>query len=222
MTRRITWTLLVVTCSALAFAQDKPGGGFDPAKAMAEMQKQFLQQFDADRDGKLSPQENMMAQEAMRRQGINMGIAPSGFPGADQFARQFDRDGDGKLNPMEAAAAQNAFQRMRNNGAGPRGGGGGGGGSALPQQPIGPADATADKKSNKVNPLVKRFDKDGDGKLNAEEKAAAQAEFKKEKGKDAKPMEEGKAKEADGKGKDEGKAKDEAKAKEKPAKKADK
>jgi hypothetical protein len=215
MTRRITWTLLVVACSAQAFAQDKPGGGFDQAKAMAEMQRQFLQQFDADRDGKLSPQENMAAQEAMRRNGINMGIAPGGFPGAEQFAKQFDRDGDGKLNPMEAAAAQAAFQRMRNNGSGPRGGGGGGG-SALPQQPTAPSEPPADKKSAKVNPLVKRFDKDGDGKLNAEEKAAAQAEFKKEKGKDGKAKEEGKAKEADGEVKDEGKAK------EKPAKKADK
>jgi hypothetical protein len=202
MTRCITWTLLAVICPVLALAQDKPGGGFDQAKAMAEMQKQFLRQFDADRDGKLSPQENMMAQEAMRRAGVNMGIAPSGFPGADQFAKQFDRDGDGKLNPMEAAAAQAAFQRMRG-GSASRGGGGGGAGSALPQQPVTPGEPAADKKSNKVNPLVKRFDKDGDGKLNAEEKAAAQAEFKKEKGKEAD-------------------AKDEAKPKEKPAKKADK
>jgi hypothetical protein len=215
MNRCIVLALLAVMGPALALAQDKSGGGFDQAKAFAEMQKQFLQQFDADKDGKLSPQENMMAQEAMRRQGINMGIAPGGFPGAEQFARQFDRDGDGKLNPMEAAAAQQAFQRMRNNGGGPRGGGGGGG-SSLPQQPIAPPDSATDKKPAKVNPLVKRFDKDGDGKLNAEEKAAAQAEFKKEKGKDANPMEDGKAKKADAGAKDEGKPK------QKPAKKADK
>jgi Ca2+-binding EF-hand superfamily protein len=214
MNRCVVLALLAVMVPALGTAQDKPGGGFDPAKAMAEMQRQFLQQFDLDRDGKLSPQENRLAQEVMGRQGINMGIAPGGFPGADQFAKQFDRDGDGKLNPMEAAAAQAAFQRMRNNGGGPRGGGGGGG-SALPQQPIAPAEPPADKKSAKVNPLVKRFDKDGDGKLNAEEKAAAQAEFKKEKGKD------GKVKDGDGEVKDEGKAKDEFK-KEKPAKKAEK
>jgi hypothetical protein len=221
MNRCVVLALLALVGPALALAQDKPGGGFDPAKARAEMQRQFLQQFDLDRDGKLSPQENRLAQELMSRQGINMGIAPSGFPGADQFAKQFDRDGDGKLNPMEAAAAQAAFQRMRNNGSGPRGSGGGGG-SALPQQPTAPSEPPADKKSAKVNPLVKRFDKDGDGKLNAEEKAAAQAEFKKEKVKDAKPKDEGKAKEGDGEAKDEGKAKDEVKAKEKPAKKADK
>ena len=212
MTRCLAWTLLAVICPALVLAQEKPGGGFDSAKAMAEMQKQFLQRFDLDRDGRLSPQENMAAQEAMNRQGINLGIAPNGFPGAEQFAKQFDRDGDGKLNPQEAAAAQAAFQRMRNNGNRPRGGGGGD--SIQPQQPIAPADPAADKKSNKVNPLVKRFDRDGDGKLNAEEKAAAQAEFKKEKGQDAQPKDEGKPKKAG--------AKDEAKPQEKPAKKAEK
>jgi hypothetical protein len=164
----------------------------------------------------------MMAQEAMRRQGLNMGIAPAGFPGAEQFARQFDRDGDGKLNPLEAAAAQRAFQQMRNSGVGPRGAGGGGGSSV--QQPTAPVAPPADGKPAKVSPLVKRFDKDGDGKLNAEEKAALQADAKKDKGKDAQPKkaqpkDEGKDKNADGGAKGEGKAKDQ---KDKPAKKADK
>jgi len=216
MNRFIVSALLTVSGSGAIVAQDKPGG-FDQAKAMAEMQKQFLQQFDVDRDGKLSAQENMMAQEAMRRQGINMGIAPGGFPGADQFAKQFDRDGDGKLNVLEAAAAQRAFQQMRNNGVGPRGAGGGGGSSV--QQPSTPAIPPTDTKPAKVSPLVKRFDKDGDGKLNAEEKAALQADAKKDKGKEAQAKEEGKAKAADADTKDDVKAKD---IKGKPAKKADK
>jgi hypothetical protein len=183
--------LVVAVCwSAESFGQDKAGppadkqGAFDQAKAMAEMQKQFMQQFDVDKDGKLNAQENMMAQEAMRRQGINMGIAPSGFPGADQFSAQFDRDGDGKLNAMEAAMAQQAFQRMRRGGngtGGPQVGGGGGSSLAPPLAPVAPA---GDGKPAKVNPLVKRFDKDGDGKLNDAEKAAAQAELKKDKSKE--------------------------------------
>jgi hypothetical protein len=167
------------------------------------MQQQMLSQFDVDKNGVLSDQEKMMAQEAMRRQGVTMPMAPGGFPGADQFNKQFDRDGDGKLNPQEAMAAQAAFQRMRGNGSGMRGGlnnGGGGGAGASgvnPQQPIAPPNA-GDGKASKVSPLVKRFDKDGDGKLNADEKAAAQAELKKDKGKekdakakdkDAKPKE---------------------------------
>jgi hypothetical protein len=124
----------------------------------------------------------------MRQQGWKMGIAPGGFPGADQFNKQFDRDGDGKLSPMEAMMAQQAFQRMRGNvgRGGIRGGGSIGSGAPPPVAPIAPAN---DAKSGKVPPLIKRFDKDGDGKLNAEEKAAAQAELKKDKAKDkdAKP-----------------------------------
>ncbi len=195
--RHVT-ALFVLVCaivSVAAHAQDKgPQPGFEQKKAFEQMQQQMLMQFDADRDGKLSDQEKMAAQEAMRRQGVNMGIPPGGFPGAEQFAKQFDRDGDGKLNQQEAMMAQQAFQRMRNNGSGMRGGlpnGGGGGASGeVPQQPsllANPGDA----KPTKVSPLIKRFDKDGDGKLNADEKAAAQAELKKDKSKekDAKPKE---------------------------------
>jgi hypothetical protein len=194
--RHVT-ALFVLSCaivSASAHAQDKgPPPGFDQKKAFEQMQQQMLMQFDANRDGKLSDQEKMAAQEAMRRQGVNMGIPPEGFPGAEQFAKQFDRDGDGKLNQQEAMMAQQAFQRMRNNNGGMRGalpnGGGGGGSGAMPQQPIVPP--VGEGKPAKVTPLIKRFDKDGDGKLNADEKAAAQAEFKKDKSKEkeAKPKE---------------------------------
>ena len=52
-----------------------------------------------------------------------------------------------------------------------------------------PNGAEPKAKPEKVNALVKRFDKDGDGKLNAEEKAAAQAELKKAKTKTKKDKE---------------------------------
>lgn len=179
----------VASLTPVAFGQNtgvQPG--FDQQKMLEQMQRQMIAQFDLDKDGKLNAQENMMAQEAMARHGINMGLAPGGFPGADQFAKQFDRDGDGKLNQQEAMMAQAAFQRMRGgNGNGMRGGvnrGGGGGSGSVPQsQPFVPPTA-GDSKASKVSPLIKRFDKDGDGKLNAEEKAAAQAELKKDKSKD--------------------------------------
>ena len=189
----------VIVCAGLilpltALAQDKGvPPGFDQKKMLEQMQRQMIAQFDVDKDGKLNAQENMMAQEAMQRQGINVGLAPGGFPGAEQFAKQFDRDGDGKLNQQEAMMAQAAYQRMRNHGSGMRGGlngngGGGGGSGTAPQQPIAPVNA-GDGKASKVSPLIKRFDKDGDGKLNAEEKAAAQTELKKDKSKEkeAKP-----------------------------------
>ncbi|HEY2413448.1 MAG TPA: hypothetical protein VGI40_14445 [Pirellulaceae bacterium] len=170
--------------------------------SIEQMQQQLLSRFDVDRNGVLSAQEQLMAQEAMRREGINLGIPPGGFPGADQFAKQFDRDGDGKLNPQEAFAAQAAYQRMMGGGTGGgmrgglRGGGGGGGGSAIPPQPLlAPPNGAGNKTAKSGNPLVQRFDKNGDGKLNAEEKAAAQAELKKEKGKGK----DAKAKDDDGK-----------------------
>jgi EF hand domain-containing protein len=181
---------LMFTVGALDMvsADDKPGPPVDPqAKAFADWQQQMVKMFDADNDGKLSDQEKLIAQEAMRRQGVNVGMAPGGFPGSDQFAKQFDRNGDGKLDQMESMAAQAMFQRMRNSGHGGMQGGvrSGGGGGSLPQpaMPVAPA---GNAKPAKVNPLVKRFDKDGDGKLNAEEKAAAQAELKNKDAKDAK------------------------------------
>src|SRR5262245_28790772 len=182
--KRFFLIALLIHCACVATVRGQnqpPATGVDPAKAMAEMQQLFLLQFDVNKDGKLSDQEKLMAQEAMRLHGINMGIAPGGFPGSDQFVKQFDIDKDGKLSPQEAMMAQAAFQRMRNNGSGVRTGVrpniSGGGGSIPQQQPVGPAAQRADQKG-KVSPLVKRFDEDGDGKLNAEEKAAAQAELK--------------------------------------------
>jgi hypothetical protein len=168
--------------------QTQPPQTFNPTSAWAQMQQQMLRQFDANRDGRLSGQEQILAQEAMRRHGINLGLAPSGFPGADQFSKQFDRDGDGKLNPAESVAAQAAFQRMMGHGkSGPRTGGGvQTGGFPAPGPAVNPAAAAAKKKDDKVSPLVKRFDKDGDGKLNDAEKATAQAELKKSKSKDGK------------------------------------
>jgi EF hand len=195
---RFSLLSLFICCACVAplRGQDKPPAGVDPAKALADMQQQFLLQFDVNKDGKLSDQEKLMAQEAMRLHGINMGIAPGGFPGSDQFVKQFDVDRDGKLSPQEAMMAQAVFQRMRNNGSGVRTGVrpniGGGGGSIPQQQPALPAAQPAAQKGSKVSPLVKRFDKDGDGKLNAGEKAAAQAELKgKDKAKDAKTKEKG-------------------------------
>jgi EF hand len=184
MIRRFVLVALIgVAWSLRADADDKPTPAIDPAKAMAEMQQQFLQHFDVNKNGKLDGPEQLAAQEAMRQQGWNMGIAPGGFPGADQFNKQFDRDGDGKLSPMEMLMAQEAFRRMRG-GQRLSGGvrtGGSIGGAVPPVVPIAPANS---QKNGKVPPLIKRFDKDGDGKLNADEKAAAQAELKKEKGKD--------------------------------------
>src|SRR5258705_12288600 len=70
-----------------------PGGGpADMQKMWEQMQQQLLAQFDQDRNGVLSDQEKLMAQEFLRRHGITLPMAPGGFPGADQFAKNFDLD----------------------------------------------------------------------------------------------------------------------------------
>src|SRR5262245_25227500 len=173
MIRNLVLPLLVVYgMAAFAYGQDKGIPGVGPSTATGQLQQQFLMQFDMNKDGKIDAQEQMLAQEVMRRHGMNLGVAPGGFPGADQFVKQFDRDRDGKLSPQEAAMAQAAFQRMRNGAGGVRTGGGGGGASGgVPQQSFPPAAPAAPSKPAKVSPIVKRFDKDGDGQLNADEKA---------------------------------------------------
>jgi hypothetical protein len=167
----------------IAAADDRPAVPMDPqGKAIAQWQQQLTGMFDADKDGKLSDQEKLMMQQAMQQHGWAMPMAPGGFPGSDQFVKQFDLDKDGKLSPQEQMMAQQMFMRMRGNG-GMRGGvrGGYGGGASGGMQPQGmPMMPAGDMKGKggKENPLVKRFDKDGDGKLNDEEKAAAQTALK--------------------------------------------
>jgi hypothetical protein len=195
MNVRVTLALMIaVGVSGFAQAEDKPGAKpadkagapMDPqSKAFADLQQQMMKKFDADGDGKLSDAENLAMQQAMAQNGWNLGIAPGGFPGQQQFLKQFDRDGDGKLNQMESMMAQQAFQKMM--GHGMRGGRGGGGGSGFVPQPAIPiAPQGGNGGASKLSAYAKRFDKDGDGKLSDDEKAALQAEAKKKDGKDAK------------------------------------
>jgi Ca2+-binding EF-hand superfamily protein len=186
MIHKFLFGMALVAIGTTSLLGQNAGPAFDPTQAWAQLQQQLLQRFDQNKDGKLTGPEQLAAQEYLARQGANIGMPPGGFPGADQFNKQFDRNGDGKLDPMEKAAAAAAYNRMR------KGGGKGGGGvqtgvqtGGVPGPPYDPA-ASSEQKESKVPPLIKRFDKDGDGKLNAAEKAAAQAEFKKSKTKDGK------------------------------------
>ncbi|HEY4313083.1 MAG TPA: EF-hand domain-containing protein [Pirellulales bacterium] len=93
------------------------------------------------------------------------------------FLQQFDADGNGQLDPTEKQAAQAAIKQMKGKGTGQAGNLGGNTGGKL----------ASDKKklAEKLTPeqkkeLVKRFDKDGDGKLSAEEREAAKQALKKD------------------------------------------
>ena len=165
----------------LAADTPKPQGDF--AKALAEAQKKLLAKFDQNKDGVLSAAEQLAAQQELKKQGAlaGSGLAPGGFPGAEEFLKKFDKDRDNKLSPQELLAAQAAMQKLRG-GGGPVTGPGFGGG--LPTDSgAAPAEAGG-KKARKPNPLIKLYDLDGDGKLSDEEKAALQADRGKKKSKD--------------------------------------
>lgn len=97
----------------------------------------------------------------------------------EAILKKFDLNGDGKLNAQEQMAATKAMQErgirvpgapnLVNAGNGPAASGPGAG-QAPPQQ-------SAPKLNKREELLLKRFDRDGDGKLNDEEKAAARAEL---------------------------------------------
>ena len=169
--------LLVVFGSSWLSAADKPSAeAVRAAEAQKEVQKRVLEKFDTNKDGVLSDAEKVAAAEELKRSGL----VP--VPGSEEFLKRFDKNGDGKLSASEQLAAQSAWQKMRRGGGGPVTGIGGGAGPLLPAaggglHGAGDADGEADKK--KVKPLIKLYDKDGDGKLNDEEKAALQADRKK-------------------------------------------
>jgi hypothetical protein len=75
--------------------------------------------------------------------------------------KEFDKDGDGKLSPEEARTAMMAIRQYVNpgEGFGPRG--------QAEDRP-----GWGDRERNREE-MLKRFDKDGDGKLSPEEMAAA-------------------------------------------------
>ena len=177
---------LVLLGSFVGVATAQVGKKTDLAKAV-EMQKKLLEKFDANKDGVLSDAEKLAAAEELKQNGD---LAGSGLvPGSEEFLKKFDRNGDGKLSDAEKLVAQSALQKFRAGagGGGPATGGfGGGNPGGLPAGINAPA-GEGEKPTKKVNPLIKLYDKDGDGKLNEEEKAALQAERNKKKKKAEKP-----------------------------------
>ncbi|MGC3966481.1 MAG: EF-hand domain-containing protein [Pirellulales bacterium] len=90
-----------------------------------------------------------------------------GGPGREAMIKKFDKNGDGKLDKDEMQAARTAMGDRKPAPGGDGKGPGGPGGRLNPEQ---------------MQALVKKFDKDGDGKLNDAEKGAARDEFMKMRG----------------------------------------
>jgi Ca2+-binding EF-hand superfamily protein len=152
-----------VVFASLARGEDAPNP--------EQLKKHLLEKFDANGDGTLMGQELLNARAAALKQfgggaaGINL----------DELKKKFDLDGDGKLNPQEHAALA-AFQKARANGGGPAAGGIPAGGG------FGDDPAAGEGKARGREAMIKRFDKNGDGKLSDDEKAQAQKFFKDKKG----------------------------------------
>ncbi len=90
-----------------------------------------------------------------------------GGPGREAMIKKFDKNGDGKLDQDEMKAAREAMGDRKPGGSGAPGGKPGEGGRPSPEQ---------------MKEILKKFDKNGDGKLDDGEKAAARESFAKMRG----------------------------------------
>lgn len=77
-----------------------------------------------------------------------------------ELVKKYDKDGDGRLNDVEKLAARADFEKLRHRHAAAKG-----------------SRVSASRAKATAQEFMKRFDKDGDGKLNDAERAAAKAEF---------------------------------------------
>jgi len=99
-----------------------------------------------------------------------------GRPGREQMRtamlKRFDKDDDGKLSDEERAAARTAYEARRGSGSGKRGPRGGAPGAER-ERP--------DRERMRAE-MLKRFDKDGDGRLSDEERATMRKHFEARRG----------------------------------------
>lgn len=162
-------TLAICLAAGISRAEDKPAkpAAKKPGKPGANLdgdaKKKIIAKFDKDGDGKLNDTERAVAEEAMKKR-----LGGDRPEGVDKKAllKKFDKDGDGKLSDEEKRAAKKAMQS----------GGGKPGKKTDEKEP-------ADEGKGSAIPaeVLKKFDKDGDGKLNEEEKKAAYEALKKRK-----------------------------------------
>jgi Ca2+-binding EF-hand superfamily protein len=115
-----------------------------------EFQARLLQRFDANRNGRLDPEESLKAREEFR-----MRVGGQGFD-REAMLQRFDKNGNGQLEPEEREEARKLFAQ--------RGGGRGvmGWENAPERQP----------RLNQQK-LLERFDANQDGKLDAGERRQA-------------------------------------------------
>jgi len=132
--------------------------------------RQILQRFDENKNGKLDAPELARVREAypqlqrMRQSNTNQSNKPNGEAAANtrrenapQVIQRFDKDGDGVLNDKERVAARQALQQLRQREGSDR------------------KLFSFNVKCNRLDSsrLMQKYDLDGDGVLNANERRAA-------------------------------------------------
>lgn len=100
------------------------------------------------------------------------GNRPAGMPSREEMMKRFDKDGDGQLSEEERTAMREAMAAQFGNRQGARGEGQPGA-AANEGQPEG---ARSQNRPNREE-MMKRFDKNGDGQLDDEERAAMREVF---------------------------------------------
>ncbi|MDA0836805.1 MAG: EF-hand domain-containing protein [Planctomycetota bacterium] len=182
------------------FAQDRPADGEEAVKPHRPSKEEILQKFDKDGDGELSEDEKAAMKEAMEKHRGKPGEGDRRI--SEEMRKKFDADGDGKLNEDERAALKEAMKKRlhadaikkfdkdgdgelneeeraaaREAGKNRRGG----------RDDAGKGDREGGKGRHNFDDLpekvkarlTEKFDADGDGKLNDEEKAKAKEEMQK-------------------------------------------
>lgn len=124
----------------------------------AEARKLVIAKYDKDGDGQLNDEEKA-ALQADAKAMMDKKKA--------EFIAKYDKDGDGKLNDEEKAAVKADFQAKRDQRRA----------EFAQKKP-----EKAAKMQQRKAEFIAKYDKDGDGKLSDEEKAAAKADFKGKRG----------------------------------------
>lgn len=151
------------------------------AAGMAQQQAQMLALLDTNKNGRLDPAEIQAAQAGLVNPGPGLGGA-NAQASANMAALQnfllskFDANGNGVLDLPEMQAARMALG-MASMGRGPQTGAMNQMGGANPFNGgnAGPPGKLKKAKPVRRNPLIARFDKNGDGKLDAAERKAMEA-----------------------------------------------
>lgn len=156
----------------------KKRGGKKGKRGERPNREEMTKKFDTDGDGQLSEEERTAMKAAMKKYGAKKG-GPKGENGKDkkgerpnreEMTKKFDTDGDGQLSEDERAAMKASMQKRGGKKGGPKGENGKG--------------KKGEKRMSRKD-MVKKYDVDGDGKLNDDERSVMRKEMKKNRHKKA-------------------------------------